>query len=137
MPATSRSEVGFTLVRVVLGIIFTAHGAQKFFGYGLAGVAQGFAQMGVPAPSVTSALVAGVEFLGGLALIVGLLARLAGLGTTVVMIGAISLVHLKNGFFNPTGIEFPLILLTCSVAVILRGAGPYSVDALLARRRRP
>jgi putative oxidoreductase len=111
-----------------------AHGGQKLFVFGLDGVAGGFAQMGVPMAGLVGPLVAFVEFFGGLALITGLLTRLAGVGLAVVMTGAMMLVHLPNGFFAPNGIEFTLALFGAAVALVLTGAGRFSLDALVPSR---
>jgi putative oxidoreductase len=135
-PTTPRQTDGaLTLLRTVTGAIFTAHAAQKLFVYGLDGVAGGFAQMGVPFPGVMGPLVGSVEFFGGLALIAGLLTRLAGVGLTAVMLGAMFLVHLPAGFFLPNGYEFVLMLAASATALAITGAGRYSLDALVARRR--
>lgn len=137
-PATPRQlDAGLTLLRAVTGVIFVAHGAQKLFVYGFDGVAGGFAQMGVPFPDVMGPLVGFVELFGGLALIAGLLTRLAGVGLTAVMLGALFLVHLPAGFFLPNGYEFVLMLAGSATTLVITGAGQYSVDALLARRQQP
>lgn len=130
-----RIQTGLTLLRAVVGTIFIAHGAQKLFVFGLTGVAGAFGQMGVPFPELTGPLVALLEFFGGIALVLGLLTRLAGLGLTINMLGAMVLVHAPAGFFLPNGIEFALVLGAAALAFAIMGAGEYSVDALLARRR--
>jgi putative oxidoreductase len=127
-------NVALTIVRLVVGAIFIAHGGQKLFVYGLDGVAGGFAQMGVPFASFMGPFIGFVEFFGGIALILGLLTRLAALGIFSTMIGAIVLVHLPAGFFAPNGIEFPLSLAGAALALVFTGAGTYSVDALIGRR---
>ena len=131
----NRIQTGLTLLRAAVGTIFIAHGAQKLFIYGMSGVAGAFGQMGVPFPEVTGPLVALLEFFGGIALLVGLLTRYAALGLAINMVGAMVLVHAPAGFFLPNGIEFALILGAASLAFAIMGAGEYSVDALLARRR--
>lgn len=131
-PSARQLAIATTLLRVVTGAIFVAHGGQKLFVYGLAGVSGAFAQMGVPMASVVGPFIAFVEFLGGIALILGLLTRVAASGIAATMIGAILLVHLKAGFFNPGGVEFPLSLLSASLVIVLTGAGPWSVDAALS-----
>ena len=137
-PATPRQlDAGLTLLRSVTGAIFMAHGAQKLFVYGLAGVGGGFAQMGIPFPSVVGPLVGFVELFGGLALIAGLLTRLAALGLTANMLGALFLVHLQAGFFLPNGYEFVLMLAASTAALTITGAGQYSLDARIARRTSP
>lgn len=130
------------VIRVILGVIFFAHGAQKvlgwFGGYGLQATAKYFNSTGLPLPLAYA--VCFVEFLSGLGLIVGFLARLAGLGVAAVMIGAIVTVHGRHGFFlnaelkpgKGHGIEFTLALLAMGVAVLIAGAGALSVDRLIA-----
>lgn len=137
-PASPRRiDLALAIIRVVVGAIFIAHGGQKLFVYGLDGVTGAFTQMGAPLPQITAPLVAVVEFFGGIALVLGLLTRLAAIGIALVMLGAILLVHLKNGFFAPTGFEFPLALLTAAVAFAVTGGGTYSVDRRIFARRAP
>jgi putative oxidoreductase len=135
-PVSSRQvNLGLALVRIITGIVFAAHGYQKFFVFGLDGTTGAFTQMGIPAPGITAPLVAIVELLGGIALIVGLLTRLAALGLAVDMLGAILLVRLKGGFFAPNGAEFEIVLLIACIALVIGGAGALSADEALARRR--
>ncbi len=135
--ATPRQvDLGLLVLRLALGIVFLVHGGQKLFVFGLAGVTGGFTQMGVPMPGVTAPLVALVEFGGGVALVLGLLTRLAALGIAADMLGAMLLVHLPNGFFLPTGYEYALLLCLQAVTLIITGAGAYSMDARIGGRSR-
>lgn len=130
------------IVRVVLGIIFFAHGAQKVFGWfggpGLRGVITYFRQsLGVPAP--LTVLAALTEYFGGLAMIVGLLVRPAAVGLIIVMLVAIATVHWRHGFFlnwslepgKGHGFEMNLALIGMALAVLVGGAGAVSVDRLI------
>ena len=132
----SNTDLGLAILRVITGTIFVAHGAQKLFVYGIDGVTGGFANMGIPFPAVVGPMVGLLEFFGGLALITGLLTRLAGAGLAVNMLGAFVLVHLPAGFFMPNGYEFVMLLAASSAALAVSGAGRYSVDALIGGRRR-
>jgi putative oxidoreductase len=135
-PLAPRVDLGLLILRLVIGGVFIAHGAQKIFQVGLGNVGGMFGQMGVPMPGVAGPLVALVELLGGLALVFGLLTRLASLGLAIDMLGAILLVHLKNGFFmQNSGYEYALTLLGASLALMFTGAGAYSLDAMIAGRR--
>ena len=134
-PTSRQIDSGLALLRIVTGATFAAHGAQKLFVYGFDGIAGGFAQMGVPFPGIMGPLVGFVELFGGLALIAGLLTRLAGVGLTAVMLGAMAFVHLPAGFFLPNGYEFVLLLAASATTLAIVGAGRYSLDAQLARRR--
>ena len=94
--------------------------------------------MGIPAP--VAFLIICIEFFGGLGLIVGLLTRIAALGIAGDMIGAIFLVHLENGFFmnwmgtqKGEGIEYHLLALAIAAALLLRGAGAFSLDGALSK----
>jgi putative oxidoreductase len=130
------------IVRVVLGVIFFAHGAQKVFGCfggpGLRGTIAYFKQaMGIPTGATV--LAAFIECFGGLAMFAGLLVRPAALGLVVVMLVAVAKVHWKNGFFlnmamtpgKGHGYEFNLALIGMALAVLVGGAGRYSVDRLI------
>lgn len=128
-------------LRIPLGIIFAAHGAQKLFGwfggYGLEGTGQWMASIGLE-PAYLMALGAGsAEFFGGLFLIFGLLTRPTALVLAVTMIVAIFAVHIGNGLFmSNNGYEFGLALLAGSISLLLSGGGRISADQLLAAKLR-
>jgi putative oxidoreductase len=132
---TSLSQLA---LRIPVGIIFVAHGAQKLFGwfggYGLEGTGQWMGSIGLN-PGYLMALLAGsAEFFGGLALILGLLVRPAAAVLAFTMIIAILAVHIGNGLFmSNDGYEFGLALLAASVALAISGAGRGSLDAVLSR----
>jgi putative oxidoreductase len=137
-PASTRQlNIGLTVIRGITGLIFVAHGGQKLFVYGFDGVAAGFGQMGVPFAQVMGPFIGLLEFVGGIALMLGLLTRVFSIGLACTMLGAMLLVHLSGGFFMPTGIEFTLALLGSTVLLALAGAGAYSLDTVIARRRGP
>jgi putative oxidoreductase len=130
------------VVRLGLGIVFFAHGAQKTFGWfgghGLSATIGGFRQMNIP-PAAT-ALAAFIECFGGLALIIGLLARPVALALVLVMLVAIVKVHARNGFFlnfamtpgKGHGYEFNLALIAMALSILIGGAGALSIDRLIA-----
>ena len=129
----SRAGYGLTVLRIFVGIIFAAHGSQKLFGWfgggGLAGTAQWMESIGLAPGTLMAALAGGTEFFGGLALIVGLLARPAALGLSFTLLVAIFSVHIHNGLFMANnGYEFALALLGGTIAVLIEGAGKLSLD---------
>ncbi len=134
LPSAERLSAGLAALRVIVGTVFLAHGAQKLFVYGFSGVSGAFGGMGVPLAGVAGPAVAILEFLGGIALLLGLFTRIAGLGLAGVMLGAIFFVHLAGGFFAPEGVEFVLTLFAAAAMFAITGAGGYSLDALIARR---
>ena len=138
--ATSPSWA-ITVVRVVLGVIFFAHGAQKvlgwFGGYGLRGTTGYFTSIGVSLP--VAYLVCFLEFLGGVGLCSGFLTRLAALFVIIVMLGAITKVHWPHGFFlnwaltpgKGHGYEANLAFIAMALACLIAGGGAASLDRLL------
>lgn len=130
------------ILRVALGVIFFAHGAQKmlgwFGGYGFTGTMGFFTGvMHVPAPLAFLAIAA--EFFGGLGLIFGFLSRLAALGIFSNMVVAIAMVHHRFGFFmnwsgeqKGEGYEYHLLVLAITVFLMIRGGGAASIDRLLS-----
>jgi putative oxidoreductase len=128
-------DLGLLVLRLVIGVIYVAHGWQKLFIVGPSAAGAAFASMGVPLPQVLGPLVGGVECVGGVVLILGWLTRVASFGLAVDVLGAMIFFHSRHGFFVPMGIELVLSLFGAAVALSLAGAGEYSIDALLARRR--
>jgi len=119
---------GLLVLRLVLGVAFILHGAQKllglFGGPGISGFAQGLRQMGLPAPELMAYLAAGAEFLGGLAVLLGVLTEFGAAAIAAVMIVAIWKVHGKHGFFlSQQGYEYNLMILGVCAALILAGPG--------------
>ena len=136
------NDVSFTILRVVLGVVFFAHGAQRMLGWfggdGFHATMGAFAHMGMSA--LVAFLIICTQFFGGLGLMVGLLTRIASLGIAGLMIGAIFKVHLANGFFmnwmgtqKGEGIEYHLLALAMAAALLLRGAGAFSLDRALSK----
>jgi putative oxidoreductase len=128
MSDTEKQSWGVTLLRVIVGIVFLAHGSQKLFVYGVHGFAGFLAHMGLPA--FLSPIVIAIELLGGAALILGIGTRIAAAAIAVNMLGAVIAVHLKGGFFLPTGFEYALTMLAASLALVLTGPGKASLDGL-------
>lgn len=132
-------STGLLLLRVVLGTVFFAHGAQKvmgwFGGYGLAGTT-GFMKNTLHIPIPLAYVASFTEFLGGIALIFGFLTRLSAAGIFITMAVAILKVHLPAGFLNNDnnkggGIEYPLTLAVLALALLITGGGAYSLDNII------
>ena len=141
-----QTEESYALLalRVALAIVILPHGAQKLLGWyggpGVDGTMQLFAALGVPAGIAVLVIVS--DFFGSLALAIGFVGRVAAFGTTMVMLGAMVLVHGPNGFFlnwngdqAGEGIQFHLLVLAVSVVLMAHGSGAWSVDRLLLRGR--
>ena len=139
---STSNDFTYTIVRLVLGVVFFAHGAQKmlgwFGGYGFSGTMNFFTHMmHIPAPFAFLAICA--EFFGGLGLLVGLLSRVAAFGISVNMLVAIFTVHIHNGFFanwtgqqKGEGFEYHLLALALLLVVMIKGAGALSIDRALS-----
>ncbi|WP_168702989.1 DoxX family protein [Gordonia paraffinivorans] len=127
-------SVGILLARIAIGVVFLAHGLQKFQQNGWAGPKAGFEYMDVPLPAVSAFLVTWLEILGGIALIVGLLTPIVAALFVIDMLGAIFFTHIDNGLWaSDGGYEFVLTLGAGSLLLAVVGAGLISVDAVLGR----
>jgi putative oxidoreductase len=138
----TNNDIATAILRLVLGVIFFAHGAQKmlgwFGGYGFTGTMGFFTGvMHIPAPFAFLAIAA--EFFGGLGLIFGVLTRIAAFGIFSNMVVAVAMVHHQFGFFmnwtgaqKGEGYEYHLLILAATVFLMIRGAGAVSVDRLLS-----
>jgi putative oxidoreductase len=128
---------GPAVLRLAIGAVFVAHGAQKLFGVwgggGLSGTAQFFAQQGLTPAYPLAMLVGFVEFAGGLMLILGALTLFAALALVIDMAVAIWKVHFAHGFFLPAGYEYNVALIGALVALMLTGPGAFSFDGWRAR----
>ena len=136
---SSKAGVAALILRVPVGLILAAHGAQKLFawfgGYGLEGTGQWMESIGL-APGYLMALMAGsAEFFGGLLLIIGFLTRPTSFVLAITMIVAIFSVHIDNGLFMASnGYEFALTLFAISISLMFSGAGKLSLDNEVAKR---
>lgn len=134
---------GLAVLRLIVAAVFIAHGAQKLFGiwggYGLAGTAGFFEQIGLRPGYPLALAVAIIEFGGGLLLALGALTMFASLALSLVMAGAIWKVHAAHGFFlastpgQGNGIEYNLVLMGALAALMLGGPGAFSIDGQRAR----
>jgi putative oxidoreductase len=132
----------FTIIRLMLGLVFFAHGAQKmlgwFGGYGFSGTLSAFSTSGMPIPLALFVIL--TEFFGSVALICGAFARVASGAIALLMVGAIAMVHAHFGFYmnwfgqqKGEGFEYHLLAIGLAVAVLVRGAGSFSIDGLLSK----
>jgi|ERR1700722_10065205 putative oxidoreductase len=129
-----------TIIRLILGLVFFAHGAQKLLGwFGGPGLKSTIGMMhqhlGLPLPLAFLAVAA--EFLGGVGLIVGLLSRVAAVGIGAIMFAAIVMVHGRNGLFlnwfgdrKGHGYEYHLLAIALAAVIVVRGSGAASLDRL-------
>lgn len=136
-------DYAVTILRLMFGIVFFAHGAQKalgwFGGYGFSGTMGFFThQMGVPAPFAVLAIAA--EFLGSLGLLVGLLSRVAAFGIACNMVVAVAMIHRHFGFFanwtgqqKGEGFEFHILAVAIALVIMIRGSGALSIDRALSK----
>ncbi|MGV9860721.1 DoxX family protein [Gordonia sp. NPDC003425] len=130
-------SIALLAARVILGIIFIAHGWQKLHTYGHEGVVASFKTMDVPFPEFSAYYATWVEFVGGILLILGLFLPLVSVLLIIDMIGAIFTAHIDHGFWTADGgYEFPLALIAGLLAVGFAQAGGLAADTHVFRRRR-
>jgi len=124
-------ELGLTILRVVLGVIFIAHGLPKLTG-GIEGTVQFLGAVGIPAPIVAAWFIALLETLGGLMLLVGFFVTPVSLLLVIEMMTGIVLVHAPNGFYvigpGEGGVEFNLLLVASLLVMMFCGAGLAAID---------
>lgn len=135
----SNAGAAALILRVPIGLILAAHGAQKLFGWfggnGLAGTAQWLSSMGMEPGLLMAILAGGAEFFGGLALVLGLLTRPAALVAAFTMLVAIFSVHISNGLFAADGgYEYALVLMVALLALAVQGGGSLSLDKALSEK---
>jgi putative oxidoreductase len=134
---STSNNAGLTIMRLVLGTVFLAHGSQKllgwFGGFGFSGTMKMFESVGMP--GALAFLIIMTEFFAGLGLLFGLFTRIAALGIVGLMLGAISMVHFQNGFFmnwmgnqKGEGFEYHLLAIAIALGLVIGGAGPVSAD---------
>lgn len=134
--ATQRQmEIGLGILRIATGLVFAAHGYQKFFTMGIEGTTGFFTGLGIPLPGLTAILIATLELVGGLAFAAGLFTRLVAIPLALDMAGAIFFFH--RGFFVPKGVEFVGTLMFAAIALALGGPGAFSIDGILRPRSGP
>ena len=141
----TKDDVTALVLRVMLGLVFFPHGAQKvlgwFGGYGFSG-SMGFFTDKLGIPGLFAFLAIMAEFLGSLGLISGLLTRVAAFGIAVNMVVAVYMLHFKNGFFMNwfgnqagEGFEYHLLVIAIAIALIIKGGGTWSVDKVISEKK--
>ena len=139
----TNADVSAFMLRLTLGVVFFPHGAQKalgwFGGHGLSATLSAFTDK-MHIPLIFAILAVAAEFLGSIALIIGFLTRLAAFGIGVVMLVAIYMVHAQNGFFmnwygaqKGEGIEYHILVIGIAIALMIKGAGSFSIDKNISR----
>ena len=140
---STKNDIALTICRLVLGAVVFAHGAQKMLGWfggrGFSGTISFYGHLGFSAPA--SVLAMGIEFFGGLALILGVLGRIAAFGVLCKMIYAVVTLHWQFGFFmnwsgepRAEGYEYYLLGMALGLMVLIRGSGALSFDEVYAKR---
>jgi len=123
----SSAGIGVSLMRAVMGLLFLKEGWSKLNDF--AGTCEYFGQLGIPFPELNAYLVGYTEFLGGLLLLLGLFTRLAAVPIALTMVVAILTAHREGGW------SYPLLILATCIGLLQSGAGPFSLDKRLSRKR--
>lgn len=132
MKSSAFRDIALLIARIGIGIIFVAHGWQKFFTNGIDATQKAFDAMGAPLPEVSAIAAATIELVGGFALIAGVATPVVGILLFLDMVGAFFIVHVDMGIFvSEGGYELVLALGVASLLLAATGAGRLSVDALL------
>jgi putative oxidoreductase len=126
----NKQDIGALILRVVLGVIFIAHGASKFQD-GIGNIAGWFDSIGLP--GFLAYIVASIELIGGIAMLLGLVTRIVGGLFVLVLLGAIVTVQFASGFIG--GYAYDLALLAISVYFLLNGSKLYSLDYYISKAR--
>ncbi|WIM69216.1 DoxX family protein [Corynebacterium suedekumii] len=127
-------DAALLLLRLVLGIVFVAHGWDKLLITGLTETTGQFSAWGVPQPKLSAYLVMAGELLGGALLVVGLLTTFVAGALALLMAAAVWFVHLGNGLFAADGgVELPAVLIVALLMIVVFGAGRASLDGVLTR----
>ncbi|CAM2782741.1 Integral membrane protein [Prescottella defluvii] len=137
MNSTAFRDASLLIARIGLGVIFIAHGWQKFSTWGIDGTQAAFAGMDVPLADVSAIVAATIELVGGIALLIGFATRIAGVLLFLNMLGAFFIVHVGNGIFvGDGGYELVLALGVGALLIAGVGAGRLSVDAVVGKNSR-
>jgi putative oxidoreductase len=129
----NRFTLGTTLLRLIVGLTFIAHGGMKLFTSGLSGTAGFLGSIGVPMANIMAPILIATELGGGILLVLGLLTRYVSIPMAFTMAVAIVTVHLQHGFFAPQGYEFALALGVALVTLALQGSGAFAIDNVIGR----
>lgn len=127
-------DAALLFLRVVLGVVFIAHGWDRWFLSGMVETTGQFSAWGVPQPRLSAYLTAMAELLGGALLLLGVLTTLTAGALTLLVTAALYFVHLGNGFFVAQGgVEYPLVVIAALLMIVVFGSGRASIDGVLQR----
>lgn len=127
-------DIALLLLRLVLGLVFVAHGFDKFFRTGIVETTGQFSAAGVPQPKLSAYLTAVSESVGGSLLVVGILTTFVAGALALLVCAALYFVHLTEGLFVVNnGIEYPLVMVVALFMIVVFGAGRASLDGVLTR----